>query len=97
MRRFLFALVCGGSLAACSLYFDDSNQPSRGGPTRPDAPQQPYPDGAPYDGGAYPDAPDYPDGAPYDGGWYPDAPDHPDAPCGPDGGPGYPDAALDAY
>ncbi|HEY5936517.1 MAG TPA: hypothetical protein VIU61_17830 [Kofleriaceae bacterium] len=92
MRRFLFALVAGASLAACGLYFDDSKQGSGPGPTRPDAPQHPYPDASTEDGGSYPDA-----GEPCDGGVFPDGNEYPDAGEYPDGAidagePHYPDA-----
>lgn len=93
MRRFLFALVAGGSLAACGLYFDDSKQGSGRGPTGPDAPQHPYPDASTDDGGSYPDGGVYPDGCEQ----YPDAGEYPDANPWPDGAidagePNYPDA-----
>ena len=91
MRRFLFALVAGGSLAACGLYFDDSKQGSGRGPTGPDAPQHPYPDASTdKDGGGYPDA-----GDPYDGGSYPDGCVYPDGREYPDAYPA-PDGAIDA-
>jgi hypothetical protein len=95
MRRFLFALVAGGSLAACGLYFDDSKQGSGTDPTRPDAPQHPYPDASTDDGGSHPDAgePCEDGGVYHDGGEYPDAWPYPDAPDYPDAGdPHYPDA-----